>query len=377
MNTTYELIHALAPFIPECLKEAIRSRVQLREYDFFMQKKANPFRGMTEETYPECRYRFGIIEDVYQNHQYYVAACREMGVSYTVIDLLADNWIERFRNSRFDVVLVWPSCATTMVKQVFDYRLRILETDLGAPLYPAWRECWLTEHKPRLRDWLDAYKIPHPGTWVFHDRSRALEFAHDAPLPIVSKTATGASATGVEIVRNRGALARIIKQAFGPGLRPQGYDAYDRQRGYIYLQEYLPDAEEWRMVRIGESYFGYRKEKGPDGLHSGSGKWSWLDPGKELLDLLKRVTDIGEFTSMDIDVFRTADDRLLVNELQTVFGCSTPVIYMKVDDVEGRYLWTDEDWKFEAGGYWRNHMCNLRIQYLLSRLDARVHPRAH
>jgi hypothetical protein len=125
------------------------------------------------------------------------------------------------------------------------------------------------------------------------------------------------------------------------------------------------------MVRVGDSFFGYRKEKGPDGLHSASHKWSWLDPGKDLLNLLKKVTDAGGFTSMDVDVFRTPDGRLLVNELQTVFGCTTPVIYMKVNDVEGRYLWTDDGWRFEVGEFWRNHMCNLRIEYLMTVLDAR------
>ncbi|MCX6917270.1 MAG: hypothetical protein NT167_30240 [Verrucomicrobia bacterium] len=326
---------------------------------------------MTEASYPGSRYRFGIIADVYEDHQYYVAACREMKVSYVVLDLLADDWIDRFRGDQFEAFLVWPSCATTVAKHVFDYRLRILETDLRKRLYPTWLECWLTEHKPRLRDWLDAHGITHPRTWVFHDPSRALEFAKNAPLPIVSKTATGSGASGVAVIRSRGTLTGTIKRAFGAGLRPRRHDVHDRQRGYVYLQEYLPDVEEWRMVRIGDSYFGYRKEKGSDGLHSASHKWSWLDPGPELLNLLRRVTDAGRFTSMNVDIFRTREGTLLVNECQTVFGCTTPVIYMKVDNVEGRYIWANEQWRFEPGEFWKNHMCNLRVEYLLQQLDAR------
>ncbi len=363
-------MHELAPFVPRVLKQTLRSRISLKQYDCALQKEANPYHELGDSAYPGSRYRFGIIEEPNQDHQYFIAACREMRLSYKVIDLLADDWIERFRSERFDAVLVWPSCATTALKQVFDYRLRILEHDLGVRLFPSWIECWLTEHKPRLRDWLDAQGLPHPRTWVFYDKDQALEFAGRAPLPIVCKTATGACASGVAILRSRGDLVRIIRQAFGRGLRPHRYDAHDLQRGFVYLQEYLPDVDEWRMVRIGDSFFGYRKEKGADGLHSASHKWSWLDPGRELLDLLKKVTDIGGFASMDVDVFRTKNGALLINELQTVFGCTTPEIYMKVNDIEGRYLWKNDAWVFEAGQYWANHMCNARIEYLLGRMDA-------
>jgi glutathione synthase/RimK-type ligase-like ATP-grasp enzyme len=373
MNAFYRIIRSTAPYLPRWIKELVRSLVSAKDYDFAVQRASNPYCGMDEATYPGSRFRVGIVADINQDHQHYVAACRNLLLSYKVIDLLTDDWVSRFREERFDAVLVWPCCVTTVIKQVYDYRLRILEHDLGVLLYPTWQECWLTEHKPRLRDWLDAHGFAHPKTWVYHDRSQALAFAETVPLPIVSKTATGAGASGVTIVRDRDLLIRVIKQAFGAGLRPKRYEARDRQRGFVYLQEYLPDVHEWRMVRIGDSYFGYRKEKGADGLHSASHKWSWLDPGAELLNLLKAVTDAGGSTSMDVDVFLTPDGRLLINELQTVFGCTTPVIYMKVNDVEGRYLVEDGAWKFEAGTrFWQNHMCDLRVEYVLELLERRV-----
>jgi hypothetical protein len=368
MKIGHELIKTLAPFLPAELKEIIRSRISLIDYDIARQRQSNLFLNQNEMVFPNCAIRVGIVEEATQEHQHYVAACVEMSVSYKVIDLLANDWIECFRKEQFDVVLVWPCIATTVIKQVFDYRLHILERDFGVFIYPTWKECWLTEHKPRLRDWMVAHRLPHPQTWVFHDRDQAFDFVDHASLPIVSKTATGAGASGVNVIRNKPALKRIIHQAFGPGLRPRRYDAWDRQRGVVYFQEYLPDVEEWRMVRIGDSFFGYRKEKGADGLHSASHKWSWLDPGEKLLNLLKQVTEIDGFTSMDVDVFCTPDGRLLINELQTVFGCTTPAIYMKVNGIEGRYMWSDTGWKFQPGQFWQNHMCNLRLEYVLSRI---------
>ncbi|NTW77232.1 MAG: hypothetical protein HGB33_05540 [Syntrophaceae bacterium] len=123
------------------------------------------------------------------------------------------------------------------------------------------------------------------------------------------------------------------------------------------------------MVRIGNSFFGHRKDADLNGLHSGSGKVTWIDPGIDLLDVLKRVTDEGRFASMDVDVFIASDGRLLVNECQTVFGCSIANVQMRINGVEGRYLRIDDRWQFDAGEFSRNHMCNLRIEYLLSQLN--------
>ncbi len=364
-------IQRIARFLPQGLRTALREFVNLQEYDLARRRANNPFLDFPREDYPGSPFRFGIIEDPAQYHKYYIAACRELGFSYEVLSLLRSDWMGGFLDQGFDAFLVWPGSVSTTVKETFDYRLHILERDLGLMIYPTWKECWLSEHKPRLRDWMEAHSIPHPRTWVFHDRESALDFCAGANLPMVVKTATGASASGITVARSSRELVHAVRTAFGRGLRPRGFEPRDRQRGFVFLQEYLPGVEEWRMVRIGDSYFGYRKERGPSGLHSASHTWSWLDPGPELLDLLKHVTDVGGFTSMDVDIFRTPEGALLVNECQTVFGCSTPAVQMKIDDVEGRYVWEEGRWRFEPGSYCANHMCNLRIHYLCTVLENR------
>ena len=369
MKTKYRIYERLTPFVPRILRNAIRSVVLLSDYDLARRQARNPYLDKPAATFAGSPVRLGILLEAAQYHKHYVAACQEMNVSYQVIDLLADDWMARVRGSGCDAFLVWPSNCNTVLKSAFDFRLKILEEDLGRRLYPTWKECWLTEHKPRLRDWLDAHGVSHPRTWVAYSESEALAFAKTLELPLVLKTATGASGSGVHIVRTSADLVRLAKESFGRGLLARGYDPRDRQRGYVYLQEYLPDVQEWRMVRVGDSFFGYRKEKGANGLHSASHSWSWLDPGEKLLHLLKQVTDTGGFTSMDVDVFLTPDGRMLVNELQTVFGCTTPAEQMKIDGVEGRYVPNGNGWRFEPGAFCRNHMCNLRIQYLLERLS--------
>ena len=121
------------------------------------------------------------------------------------------------------------------------------------------------------------------------------------------------------------------------------------------------------MIRIGDSYFGYRKEK-IGNFHSGSGAWTWLDPPRELLNLLREITEIGGFTSMDIDFFETLDGKFLVNELQTVFGATTPAEMLKVNGQNGRYIYRaqNQQWVFEAGDFSRNMCANARVDYLIN-----------
>ena len=303
-----------------------------------------------------------------QFHKYYVTACLEKRVSFRVLSLLADDWIDQIRASGCDGFLVWPSCLPTSAKQAFDYRLYFLESELGAKIFPSWQECWLTEHKPRLRDWLVIHDIPHPRTWVFHDRSSALEFARQAEYPIVVKTATGASGSGVTIVRRQAELERLIHLAFGRGLRPSSFSTWDRQRGFIFLQQYYPGVQEWRMVRMGDYYFGHQKGVASSGKHSGSGVAIWGDPGRELLEFTRRVTEAGNFCSMDVDVFRTQQGELLVNECQTVFGCSIATTQMRIDQRPCYYRYEDGSWVLHDGDICQNHMCNLRVDLLLEQL---------
>lgn len=356
--------------LPAFARKALRAKFSLEQHDLQRRIDANPYAGVKKSDKPGSPFVLGIIEEVTQYHQHYIAACEELDISYRVLSILSDNWIQEFRESGCDGYLVWPSCFPSTNKIVFDDRLYILAHELNACIFPTWKECWLTEYKPRLRDWLLTHEIPHPQTWVFHNQQAAIQFAHNCGLPKVIKTATGAAASGVSIARTRSELMRGIKLAFGKGLRPTSFPPNDRQRGYAFLQEYYPNVKEWRMVKMGEYYFGHMKGAGIKGLHSGSKDLVWADPGSDLLDLTRRVAQAGDFKSMAIDVFETESGQYLVNECQTVFGCSVAKTQMKIDGKIGAYERHNGVWKFVEGDRCRNHLCNLRVEILLEKLGA-------
>ena len=364
----------LKKLIPVWMKRSGRRLLPLEDYDPAKWLAEDPFAGAEEaSTYPaKVNLRLGIIREFTRIHSTYIGACRELGVPYRVIDISGPDWIERIEQSGCDAFLVRPSGQITIWKQMYDERLRIIVQDLGKIIFPSYDEIWFYESKRRMHYWLAANDIPHPKTWVFYDRCQALGFAEQAALPIVFKADFGSGSMGVRIIRDQGRLRRLINACFRTGFRKTGADPRDRQWGSVLFQEYLPDVTEWRMIRVGDSYFGYQKARKGD-FHSGSHAFRYGRPQLELLRLARHVTDQGRFRSMALDCFVTPDGRCLVNEMQTTFGLHVADGLPMVDGKPGRLLYDPgaDDWRFEEGSFCRNKLCNLRVETLVKTLQER------
>ena len=306
-----------------------------------------------------------------QSHCNYVTACLEMGVPFTVIDLGAPDWMTQVRQSGCEILLVWPDAFLSIWNSMNKERIEVLERECRMTIFPATKEIWCYEDKRRTAYWLEANGIPHPRTWVFYDLDECQQFVSSCDLPLMYKASFGAEASGVQLFHDRGKLSRFVTQTFKRGFQPNGFDRRDRQWGTVLLQEYLPKVKEWRLVRIGNSFFGHGKGN-IAGMHSGSGLVEWDVPEDRHLDFLLEVTEKGGFRSMDVDTFETVDGRLLVNELQAVFGASHSVDQLRKDGVPGRFVHDRESqqWVFEPGDFARNACANERVRYMIeSRYD--------
>ena len=62
-------------------------------------------------------------------------------------------------------------------------------------------------------------------------------------------------------------------------------------------------------------------------------------PPNEVLNITKLITDIGDFKSLNVDIFETEDGRFLVNELQAIFGQAGSREICRVDGDSGRMIW--------------------------------------
>ncbi len=158
----------------------------------------------TESNY-KSRYPvvLGIFSDANFNYTDNIAACRDLGVRFRVLDLTASDWLRRVVHSGCDAFMATPTTLLGVWRRMHEERLWVVEEDLKKRLCPTFKELFLWESKRRMRDWLVAHEIPHPRTWVFYDRDEAMDFCHGADFPIVCKTDTGAASSGIFVLRQR------------------------------------------------------------------------------------------------------------------------------------------------------------------------------
>ena len=360
-------IYNLKKYVPIPIRKWVLSLFNFEEYRVYSNEMSNPYKNEPDTVeFGDNSIKVGIIFSKMHYHKFWIAACRELKVSYCIIYLERNDWQEQLQHFNCSLFLVWPDITDVATKNMQDERLRIMVEEMGIKVYPSLKETWLYENKRVQHDWLKVHGFPTPETWVFYDKKEVVSFLKTANYPLVYKSNLGASATGVYIVNNKNEAIRKAKKFLKDGYQLKGSKAAVRQKGSLYIQEYLSSVKEWRMVRIGDSYFGHGKDmKGQ--FHSGSGKANWDMPPQKAFDLLFDVTNKGGFTSMDVDMFEDEMGCLYINELQTVFGNSIAKEQLKKDGVPGRMI-RDNNGKFifEIGSFCQNHMCNLRLNYLLN-----------
>lgn len=315
-------------------------------------------------------------------------------LEFEVIDITKYDWLNRVEKFKPDICLLKPSGTTSAYRILYQERVEVLFRDLGLSLFPSYDELRVYENKRYLSYWLKANKIPHPETYVFYSKKEALSFVELCDYPIVTKINIGASGRGVRIIQNRRAFVKYLDQAFangvvsktGPNLkkghkinrfvqkiknpkdifeRINHYKAVfnDKQKGFVIVQEYIQHDFEWRVVRIGDSFFAHKKLKQGEKA-SGTLLKNYDTPPILLLQFIKELTDRFSFRSVAVDCFETVSGGYLVNEIQCIFGQSDS-FQMKVNGIIGRYIFMNGEWIFEEGDFARNACYDLRLEYII------------
>lgn len=302
--------------------------------------------------------------------EHWQKACEDLGFAYEIIAFTAPDWIEQIERSRADVFVCQPEVWVSVEKQLFDERLYFLSRELKKTIYPSYNEIFIYENKRNMAYWLKINRVPHPETKVYYLRSKAqltdtIRDLERLEYPQVFKTYIGSAASGVRIIRSYSEAKKLVRRIYKRGFLRKPGNKLDLQWGYAIFQKFIPDCAEWRMIRLGDSYFGHQKLKKGD-FHSGSNRVGWYKPPDKLLDFTRRVCEKGKFTSMGLDIFEDAQGDYYVNELQTLFGSYNPS-QMYIDNKPGRFLFDENtnNWRFEEGFFNQNYSHNLRLKYIV------------
>ena len=340
--------------------------------------------------------------ETHEAHYYWVAACKRLDLKYKVIDITLNNWLYEIRNGNFDIFLTVPPGTEEKFKKLYDEKIYILDKVLKYKVYPSYDEISIHENKKYLSFWLNANNLPHPQTDIFYFKKEALNFLQQTKYPIVGKFNIGASGKGVNILKNQKSAFNYVETAFSPGgliqdfgpnlkmgntrsrikkllenpasilkkLRKYKTLYKERQKGWVLLQQYVPHLFEWRVVKIGISYFGHQKIKTGDKA-SGTKGINYESPPIKLLDFVRNICEKYNFNSMAVDLFEDGNGGYLINEMQTVFGHVQEYICEK-NGKPGRFSFLDGNWQFEEGYFNSNLSYDLRLEDAISILNKAI-----
>ncbi len=349
------------------------------------------------------KYNFAILKNETENDHFpWIDSCEKNKeiISWKVVDITKDDWLENITSEKFDCVLSRPPGLISYFKQLYDERLYYIHYVLGLNIYPTYLENIFYENKRALAYWLKYSGFLHPETHIFYNKEDALTYAGKSELPLVAKTAIGAGGSGVRIFRDRESIRNYINKAFsdtgitrtwGPNLRKGNFRSrilnrllkpaetiryfrakkesatIDPQRWFVIFQKFIQADFEWRAVKIGESYFAHKKLRSMGEMISGTSKVSWDGPDEKLLNFMKAICDKGNFYSQAIDVLVDMNGNNYINELQCFWGSKNPH-QMILNNIPGRYIEQNGKWIFEEGTFNTNNSYDLRVEHILSLL---------
>ena len=331
----------------------------------------------------------------FDSTQRWVISCRKREIQNDIIDLTKEDWFESATKYDYSLYLTRPPCKISKFIPLYLERVRILNAYLGKVFFPDIQEIEIYENKRYLSFFLTAHKIPSPRTWVFYYKEEAFEFVkRKENFPLVGKTNNGAAGSGVVFLKNKNSAEEYvlnafsrkgIRRRFGPNrmtgsskkwlLKAITAPSYarmkikeyfeisdDSQRGFVIFQEFIPHHFEWRVVKIGDSYFAHKKAC-VGLMASGTKEKIYDNPPVELFDFVKSLCEKHKFNTMAVDLFES-DRGFLVNEMQTIFGQSD-AYQMLVDGKIGRYRYINQKWVFEEGDFNTNESYDLRLEVAL------------
>jgi glutathione synthase/RimK-type ligase-like ATP-grasp enzyme len=287
------------------------------------------------------------------------------------------------QNSDCDGFLCRPPSKFQERKSLFDERLYIISQLMQKPIYPSYDELFIYENKRMMSYWLELKGFPHTETKVFYRRKEFMSFLEKSEMPIVIKNNIGSTSKGVQILKSR-LQAKLIammiygmrntKLALGYTSQMTGkvlpFPALGTvQKHYLLVQKFEKIRWEWRIIKIGDSYFGHQKLLSGD-FASGSGKVGWVAPPEKLLWMVKDICESGKFFSMAVDIFETIDGRFLVNELQSIFG-SYDNSQLYIDGKPGRFILQNDRFVFEEGIFNTHGSYLLRVKHFAEILQNR------
>jgi len=239
-------------------------------------------------------------------HPHWANYCRQNGVSYKVVDCYANNIVEQLKDCR---ALLWHHSHSNPKDILIAKKILFALEHSGLTVFPDFRTAWYFDDKVAQKYLFETLDVPRLPTYVFVEKTAALEWVSTTDFPKVFKLRHGAGSSCVRLVHNERQARRLVRLAFGRGLPvyspwdnlkerfykwrqgkgdaiglakgfarflypPRFSRVLGRQSGYVLFQDFAPDNDsDLRITVIGDKAYGVRRWVRPgDFRASGSGR---------------------------------------------------------------------------------------------------------
>lgn len=306
----------------------------------------------------------GIIKsDFHGNHSgswsnVWIDYCVENNIIYSLID-----WrkLDSFNKMKKHNIVLWHFSHYSYDEMNFARSILIALKSTGCMVYPDISDAYHFDDKIAQSYALQALGISTPKNYPLHSNNAVEEWIKNVnDFPVVAKLKAGSGASNVSLIKNITELRKYSNQMFGKGMdgkpkaflkiksnimssksltdifqklkrapefffsRSQG-SSRERERGYVYLQEYIPNVKyDLKVVVVGDKLsFIARGVRDNDFRASGSGNLisdrSLVD--KSIIDMAFRAADLmkSECTGFDI-IINPQNNKPIVLEVSYGFS---------------------------------------------------------
>ena len=246
---------------------------------------------------------------------HWVSYCKKHNIPFKIVDCYSDTIISDLQDCD---ALMWHFHQTNCKDVLFAKQLVYSLETAGMEVFPDFHTGWHFDDKVGQKYLLESVGAPLVPSYVFYDRSRAMEWVDNTTFPKVFKLRRGAGAAQVQLVNSRREARKLVKKAFGKGFSqyPAGSNLKERwrkyrkgkttiwdvakgvlrlgyttdfdrvtgnERGYAYFQDFVPENDsDIRVIVIdGKAFAIKRMVRDNDFRASGSGE---VEYKKELFD---------------------------------------------------------------------------------------------
>ena len=222
----------------------------------------------------------------------WIAYCDRKGIPYKIVNCYATDIIQQVADCD---ALMWHHNHMISKDILFAKGLLFALEQSGKVVYPDFKTAWHFDDKVGQKYLLESIAAPLVNSYVFYDKTSALQWIGDTTFPKVFKLRGGAGSANVKLAKSQSEAIHLTRKAFGKGFSqndsignlkerirlfrlgktsfwdvakgfirlvyPTRFEKIaGREKGYVYFQDFIPDNSfDIRVIVIDNKAFAIKR----------------------------------------------------------------------------------------------------------------------